>query len=50
LHPHRQEARRLCPNSTINWRRSNAPIVGMKTCIAGALGANTNTFRKAREP
>src|SRR5437667_1739449 len=22
----------------------------MKTCIAGALGANTNTFRKAREP
>src|SRR5205085_9525832 len=27
----------------------NAPIVGMKTCIAGALGANTNTFRKTRE-
>src|SRR5207248_2431694 len=27
----------------------NVPIVGMKTCIAGAPGVNTNTFRKARE-
>src|SRR6266403_5480547 len=27
--------------------RSNAPIVGMRTCIAGALGVNTNTLRKA---
>ena len=23
------------------------PIVGMRTCIAGALGVNTNTLRKA---
>ena len=32
----------------INSRRSNARIVGMRICIAGALGVNMSTLRKRR--